>query len=483
MKKAAFFLIPLVLVSCTTEKTVPTKDSQVNVSSETKDSVVSSSSNSSEGFVLKKYTEEHLPNGLTLLMIPDHSLPRISLEMMIKAGSAQDPKGKEGLNALTADVLDQGTTKRSAEQLSDEFNELGTELTQSASYDFTMVQVSGLSPTKDQLLDLYADVVLHPAFSETEVNRNKSQTIAAIKRIIDQPTAYADILLSREVFGGHPYSHNVHGSIASVSKLTRNDLLSQYKKYYRPNNSILAVTGDFDDQFIGKLKKVFSTWPAGTIAPNPQSKIQISNSGEFKLITKPDLSQTQIRWGQVGLQRNDPDFLKMRLAFLVLGGGFASRLMQHVRDDKGLTYSISAASETRLTSGLLEISTFTRNDKAKETIEETKKVIQDFSQKGITEKELADAKALLVGQFPAALETTDRLASNLMLLRLYGVSDDYLHSFHKLIANTTVDQVNEAIRKHFSPDKMVLVVYADQKAVEPQLKKIGSLKIEKAASN
>ena len=473
MKKLALIIIPFLISSCASQKT--------NDSPTVSD--ISNDKTEAAGFVLKKYTEERLPNGLTLLMIPDHSLPRISFEMLIKAGSAQDPKGKEGLNALTADLIDQGTTLRSAEQLSDEFNELGTELTQSATYDYTLVQVSGLSLTKDQLLNLYADVILHPAFSETEVNRNKSQTVAAIQRILDQPTAYADILLSREVFGGHPYSHNIHGNIKSVSKLNRNDLVAQYKKYYRPNNSILSISGDFDDAFIAKVKKAFASWPSGNLAPLPVSKVQLSNAGEFKLISKPDLKQTQIRWGQVGLQRNNPDFLKMRLGFIVLGGGFASRLMQHVRDDKGLTYSISAASDTRLFSGLFEISTFTRNEKAKETIEETKKVIQDFSQQGITAKELDDAKALLIGQFPAALETTDRLAMNLMLLRLYGVSDDYLHSFHKLVAGITVDDVNAAIRKHFAPEKMTLVVYADQKAVEPQLKQLGSLKIETATSN
>jgi zinc protease len=174
--------------------------------------------------------------------------------------------------------------------------------------------------------------------------------------------------------------------------------------------------------------------------------------------------------------------MELRLANLILGGGFVSRLNSKVRDDLGLTYSIFSQFDTKKQRGTFVISTFTRNDKVGETIKNTREIFSQFVAQGITEPELAAAKAVLTGQFPMAIETTDRLALNLMLLRLYGVSDSYLKNFLKDVNAITVAQVNEAIHKHFSVENLKTVVYADQSKVGKQLKALGPVTVQKAQS-
>jgi zinc protease len=192
------------------------------------------------------------------------------------------------------------------------------------------------------------------------------------------------------------------------------------------------------------------------------------------------LQQAQIRFAEPGIARNNQDFLTLRLANLILGGAFASRLNQKVRDDLGLTYSISSRFEALKNTGGFEISTFTRNDKVGETIKSSLAVLKDFIEGGVTDKELDAAKALLVGQFPAAIETVDRLAFNLLILRLNGIDDSYLKDFFTNVNGISRSDVNAAIKKYFSSDKMKILVYADGTKVADQLKTIGAVETVKA---
>lgn len=429
-------------------------------------------------FQLKKYQEVKMENGLRLLLLEDSSLPRVSLLMMIQVGSFHNPQGQEGLNSMTVSLLDAGTTTRSAMKLADEFGQLGTEIDTSSSADYSMVSVSGLSTTKETLLDLFADVILNPAFAPQEIERTRSQALAALAKTIDQPSGYTEQLFDLELFGNHPYAYPNLGTADAVKKISRSDIMRHYFKYFRPNNSILAVTGKFDADFVEKIKKAFSGWQAKEVE-QPMVQLREDKDGYVKLVSKKDLQQAQIRIGQLGIKRTDPDFMNLRIANLALGGAFGSRLNQKVRDDLGLTYSISSSSSPLYDRGSLEISTFTRNDKVYETISETQKVVQDFVKEGITPSELSATKSLMIGQFPGAIETVDKLAINLLVLRRYGISDDYLHHFMKNVDAVTVKDVNRAIQKHYRPEQMKVLIYADETQVLDRLKPLGEIKIEK----
>lgn len=433
---------------------------------------------SSTGFKMREFKEETLPNGMKLLLISDDSLPRISFQMMINSGTYNDPKGASGLASLTAQTLDQGTKKRKALELANQFAQIGAEFDAGAQQDYTLISGNGLSTSAGDLLSLFAEVVMTPTFEAKELERQRSQSLAAIDRTQDNPQAYADLLFDKEIFGAHPYGVSVIGTKEGLKKIKREDILNYYEHHYRPSNAMLAVVGNFNDELLGQVRKTFGAWTektgqaivaTGSVAPLESQK---------KLFTKRDLKQTQIRIGHLGIKRSDPDFLALRIGSLILGGTFSSRLNQRVRDDLGLTYSINSSSDAKGDQGSFEISTFTRNDKAAETVKETMGVFQEFVNKGVSGKELESAQTLLIGQFPAAIETPDRLAMNLMILRRYGISDDYLRNFIPNVQKVSVKEVNAAVRKHLSPDKARIVVYGEQSQVLSSLKTLGEWSVE-----
>lgn len=430
----------------------------------------------SSEFVLRTYQEESLPNGLRLIFIEDQSLPRISLDLMVKSGSVSEPV--PGLNSMVAHLLDQGTKSKRAPDIADAFAQIGAEYSPMAGQDFTLLSANGLSIYRKDLLQLFNEVIMTPVFDGKELERLRARRLAEIVKAQDHPGGYADQMLDREIFGHHPYSYPVIGNKGGVRKIKRQDLLSFYDKNYRPGNSILAVVGAFDEPFRAEVKKLFGAWPAGATVTPVQPGQPDGPKKLMRLVSKSDLKQTQIRMGHVGIRRTDPDYMPLRMANLILGGSFESRLNQRVRDDLGLTYSIGSSSDGRLDRGSFEISTFSRNEKAAETIRESIAVLKDFVQKGVTEVELNAAKALMIGQFPASIETPDRLAVNLMILRRYGIPDTYLTEFNQNVRRITVAQVNEAIRKHIQPDRMKIVVYADKTLVLTSLKVMGDWSVE-----
>lgn len=434
----------------------------------------SMSSKKTSEFQMRGIQEKTLGNGLRVVYIPDASLPRVSISVMLLSGSAQDPKGSEGLMNMTADLLEQGSTQKSALQLADAFAQLGSSFGNSVAQDYVMISTSGLSTTRTQLAELFAETVLNPAFQNAEVERLRSQVLAQIAQIKDQPSAYADLLYDSEVFSGHPYGNPTMGTAESVKTLNRARIIKNYFAHFRPNNAILAVTGKIDEDFKSRVENLFSSWQKKDLTNVSFPEMKMPTGYQFKMVSKPGLQQAQIRMGHPGIARNNPDFLKVRLANIVLGGAFASRLNQKVRDDLGLTYSISSRFDTMKYTGSFDISTFTRNDKVGETIQSSLNVLREFREKGITDQELDAAKALLIGQFPAAIETVDRLATNLLILRLNGVSDDYLKDFFVNVNSITRKQVNEAIKTYFSADNMKVLVYADEKAVGNQLSQFGT---------
>lgn len=433
-------------------------------------------------FKLKTIEEKSLDNGLRVIFIKDTALPRIGYTLFFPAGSAKDPVGQEGLAAMTVSLLDQGTTKKSALQIADDFAQLGSSFNEGASQDYTMVSTSGLSKYQRDLLNMFSDVVINPSFANAEIERKRSQVLAELAQAQDNPGGYADLLLEQENYQEHPYSHPISGKIESVKKIGRAQILAQYQNYYRPNNAWLAVYGNYDAQLVEQVEKVFGSWKRHPMDKENLHAIPKDGEKSIKLFSKSGLQQTQIRMGQIGIARNNPDFLKLRLANIVLGGAFASRLNQRVRDDLGLTYSISSSSETRRETGSFEISTFTRNDKAGETIKNTFSVVEEFRKNGINQKELDAAKALLIGQFPAAIETVDRLAFNLLILRMNNISDSYLTQFFSNVNGITLSEVNAVIKTYVRPENFKTVVYADAAQVQEQLRALeqiaGPLKIE-----
>lgn len=429
-------------------------------------------------FELRPVVEETLPNGLKVLYIKDPSLPRLSMQLLVRASSLDDPQELPGLNALVALMLDQGTKVRKAPALADALAQSGIEFAAQPGRDFTTLSASSLSQNERELHKLFFEILTQPSFEGAELERIRTRVLADHARRQDQPDVFADDILGREIFGNHPYGYPLFGTSEAITKMRRADVVRHFERFFRPGNAQLAITGAITDQSQNEIRRLFSQWKGGLSAQPETGRPPKDPVPARKFVSKADLKQTQIRFGHLGIQRNDPDFLALRMANLILGGGFTSRLNQRVRDDLGLTYSIHSQSDVGLERGSFEISTFTRNEKAQETIREVLALVDDFYNKGITEAELAAGQALLIGQFPASVETVDRLAGTILTLRRYGIPDDYLVNYNQNVAGLSVKAVNAAIRKHLQPAHLKIVVYADRKAVFESLKSLGPWELQ-----
>lgn len=436
---------------------------------------------SASGFRLRPYGEKALPNGLKVLYVEDSSLPYVSLSLMLKTGSSSDPAALPGLSFFVAEMLDKGTAKRSALELADELGRIGAEFSTSVISDATIVSGSSLSLHGDRLLSMFTEAVMQPTFSEHEVTRMRKQILAAIEKRVDNADALADLAWEDFLFKSHPYSKPLLGTSRSVQAVKRKNVIQHYLRQYRPNNAILAVTGKLTPELMTKVEQAFGAWEARDVPAVRYPGFPKIEKVQIRLVDNPALVQAQIRMGHKGIKRTNDDFIPLRVMNTILGGAFASRLMSRVRKELGLTYGISSSFDARLDFGPFEISTFTKNESTGQAITETMKVLEKFRAEGATDEEVKRAKGYLKGVFPTAIETAEKFAYNLLMLRLYGIPDTYLTNYLRDIDRVSAGDVNRMIQKYVDPANMKVLVYSSAKAVLPQLQPIGIVEVKKAS--
>lgn len=441
---------------------------------------------SKTGYHLPPFQEEHLQNGLTVLFVADEKLPYVSYSLLLRVGSAQDPEGLSGLSSMVAEVLDKGTKKRKAQQIASDLGNMGAEFDANANLEYSVVGGSSLSTHAEALLQNMTEILTEPTFSDQEIERARKQMLAAIEHRLDNPDAFADVTFESFLYGHHPYAHSVIGDAKSVKAIKKKHIIQHYLRYYRPNNGILAVVGKFTPELQKKIVDAFSVWPSRDVPAVKYPDAPTIKDLEIELVDKPGLVQSQIRLGHIGIKRQNPDFIALRVANTILGGAFASRLNDRVRKELGLTYSISSAFDPRQDRGPFSISTFTKNETVGQTLKETLGVLSSFRENGITKDELEMAKGYMKGIFPQAIETPEKLAFNLMLLRFYGVPDSYLTNYLHDVDQVRIGDVNDAIKKYFDDKHMKVVVYGTAKdeaaQLEPLAKSLGGEFKVKAAS-
>lgn len=437
-----------------------------------------SSASATDGFEIRKFETQTLKNGLVVLWIPDQTLPYISLQMLIKSGSGQDPVGKEGLASFTGSMLEKGTTKRDAERISDDLEQIGSSFGVDVEPDYTMASISSLSFDKDNTLSQFRELLLTPTFPPVELNRQRKLILGGMQKLADRAEDFSQYLLPRFLFGAHPYGHEASGTPKSVKDFKRSDLSLYYSRNYAPGNSVLAVVGQFDDAWKAQVVKAFESWSAKPAIANNVPDFPSWDGVESLLVSRADLNQAQIQIGFKGVPRNIPEYLELRAALKVLGESFGSRLYEEIRARRGLTYHIHSWFDPRLKPGPMGIYTFTRVDKVGETVEETLKTYRQFVKDGVTSSEVETVKALMKGQFPRTFETPEALARQLLILNRYGVPTSYLTNYLGDLEKMSKDSINATIRKYFDPQNLRILVYAPRGKAEEPLKKLGKLEIK-----
>jgi len=404
-----------------------------------------------------------LDNGMILLLSEKHDIPMVTMNMAIKAGSMVEPADKPGLASITASLLMQGTAKRTASQISREIDFVGGSLSASGGDDFASASLRVLKKDLRTGLDLLSDVLLNPVFDQKEIDRKVKETLAEIKRQKEEPDSIAGEAFAKMVFGDHPYGKTNDEVAAYLPKLVPQEVIDFHATRYSPNNTIIAVVGDVGEQEIKLLlNEYFKSWKNKVQPVQSPSQPPVREKTIVQKIEK-NITQANIAMGHIGISRENPDYYAALIMNYILGGGgFSSRLMDTIRDNKGLAYDVHSGFSARKEPGAFSVSIQTKNESANEVIEETLKEISRMQKELVSEGELADAKAYLTGSFPLKMDTYAKIAGMLTSIEIYGLGLDYPQTYPRLINSVTREDLQRVAKKYLHPDKMAIVVVANQ---------------------
>lgn len=419
------------------------------------------------------YEIRTLPNGLQIVLVSHHEQPAVSVRMIVRAGAAQDPKGKMGLAMLTASLLDQGAANRTAEQIADSIDFIGGILGTGAGTDLTYINTVVMKDSLPLGLQLMADVVRRPTFAPEEVERQRQQALSGLKVAAQDPDNVASQVIDRLIYGFHPYGLPGSGTPESLASLARQDVVDFHRQFFVPNNALIAVVGDVGpDEAMAGLQKAFGDWQQRDVPifkpidpPSPTKRIVV--------IDKPDSVQTEIRVGQLGIPRRHNDFLAMDQAVKILGGEGANRLQQVLRSQRQLTYGASADLDTYKTTGGIVAETDTRTDATAEVLRLTIDEFFKLQRERVYEGELEGAQAYLAGHFPLTIETPDAIATQVLNQLFYELPLEELQTFPERVRSVSPDDVQRVARNYFKPDRLAVVLVGNADAFVKDLKGVG----------
>ncbi len=404
-----------------------------------------------------------LQNGMVLMLSEKHAIPMVTVNLAVKAGSMAEPADKPGLASITASLLMQGTAKRTASQINREIDFVGGSLSVSGGDDFASASLRVLKKDLRTGLDLLSDVLLNPAFDQKEIDRKVKENLAEIQRQKEEPGIIAGQAFQKAVFGSHPYGRTNDETAVYYQKLIRKDIVGFFEAQYAPNTAIISVVGDVSEREIAQLlNEYFSTWKKHEPARNPAPAPPVLNSTTVQTIGK-DITQANIAMGHMGISRENPDYYSVLVMNYILGGGgFSARLMDNIRDNKGLAYDVHSGFSARKDPGAFTVSIQTKNESANDVIAETLSEIRRMQQELVSEKELADAKAYLTGSFPLKMDTYAKIAGILTAVEIYNLGLDYPQKYPRLINAITREDIQRVAKKYLRPDAMMIVVVANQ---------------------
>jgi zinc protease len=431
--------------------------------------------------VVKRF---RLKNGLKVILAESHRLPLVGLELVIKTGNAANPKGQAGLADLVADMLDEGTKTRSALAIADDVATLGASLSTNAGWDATSIAVSGLSETIDKALEIWADVVLEPAFDDKELSRVRENLVTALRRRKDSPPQVAGLTFARVLYGAeHPYGWPANGTEDTVKLLTTADLRKFYETYFRPNNAVLVVAGDITEASLrGKLEPLLKTWKTKPIPAVKLPKPAAIAKTKVFLVDKAGAPQSSIRIGLVGIDRRSPDYYKALVMNHILGGSF-KRLGLNLREAKGWTYGVSSFFEARRTPGPWTAGGEFIAVHTADSVAEILKEIKTLRDEDVSDKELQDTKDELVKAFPARFSTVNQIAAQMAALAVYDLPDNELSTYTKKVSAVSRADVHKMAQKYLQSEKLAVVVVGDQKGNEAALRKLADLEVRDLDGN
>ena len=427
---------------------------------------------------LPKLERITLANGLKVVLAERHEIPVVNFGLMVDSGYAADQFAAPGAAALVANLLNQGTRKRSSLEISEQLAQLGANLNVGASMDALTARLSALKTNLDPSLDIFADVVLNPVFPQADFLREQKMQLAAIDREKTEPNSMALRVLPELIYGkDHAYSEPWTGSgnAASVSQLTRDDMVKFHGAWFKPNHASLIVVGDTTlAEIRPKLEKLFEGWKPGETPKKNVAVVSPAARPVVYLLDRPDAQQSVIIAGHVAPPKNNPSEVSIETMNNVLGGNFGARINMNLREDKHWSYgALSLLLDARGQRPFIVYAPV-ETDKTKESLVELKKELTGIlTDRPATEAELSRVKALETLRMPGSRETIDNVLESVQDILQFNLPDDYYETYSGKVRALSLADIAKSAGEVVQPGHLVWVVVGDRKKIEAGVRELG----------
>ncbi|WP_273501377.1 M16 family metallopeptidase [Paracoccus sphaerophysae] len=397
------------------------------------------------------------PGGIPAWLVEDHSIPFVALNIAFRGGASVDAPGKRGAVNLMTALLEEGAGERDATAYAEALESLGANTSFDASDDAVTVSLRALTENRDEAADLLHDALTTPRFDADAVERVRAQVQSVISSEATDPQSIAAKEMARRAWGDHPYGSSLNGTAESVAALTADDLRAAKDRVLARDRVIVSAAGDIDAAALGALiDRILGDLPAQATAPLPPPA-QLKLTGETTVIDW-DSPQTVVSFAQAGLPMSDPDyFAAFVLDHILGGGGFSSRLMDEIREKRGLTYGVGTGLANKVLGETWQGGMATANDKTAEAVALVREVVGNIPE-GVTDKELADAKTYLTGEYPLRFDGNGKIAGILTGMQLMGMPRDYVNTRNGMIEKVTAADVKRVADRLLDPAKLEFVL-------------------------
>jgi zinc protease len=408
-----------------------------------------------------------LSNGLEVMLLEKHQIPLVQLNLLIRTGSVHDPRGREGLAAMTATMLDEGAGERDALALAEAIDFLGADLSASAGNHTTVIRLHTPLARLDSALDIMADVALEPTFPAEELDRQRLERLTTLLQWRDEPSAIAGVSFAETLYGKeHPYGVPSMGTAQGLASITVEDHAAFRAAHFHPENATLIVVGDVTEGVVlPKLEAAFGSWESGggsTAELPPAGQVE---ARRIYLVDKPGAEQSEIWIGRIGVPRLTEDYYPILVMNTILGGSYSSRLNQNLREDKGYSYGAFSAFDFRPGPGPFIAAAAVETNVTAEALTEFMKELAGILE-AVTQAELERARNYLALGFPQEFQTVAGTAGMLGELALYDLPDDTFDRHIERIQAVTVEDVQQVARKYLDPEKVAIIVVGDRSVIE-----------------
>ena len=433
-------------------------------------------------FVFPSIAHHRLDNGLAVRTVEHHSAPVVTMVLLVEGGSGADPAGGAGLNALTADMVDEGTGVMSALDVSDSLARIGADYDVEVGPDATLFTLTTISRFARRGASLLADIVARPSLLPPDFERVKQLRLDRLRQLKDLAPATAERRFLRLLYGDHPYGHLAIGSEASLGRLTLEAVAGWHSAGYRPERTTIVVAGPMGHRQLAEVvAEAFGSWVAARrnsadeqSAPASEVPVPSLALTRLAIVPREAAAQSELRIGHLSARRATPDYPALLVMNAILGGQFVSRVNLKLREEKGFTYGARTGFDWRRGPAPFVLQASVHTAATAEAIQDSLRELDDIrGARPATENELALARASLTRGYPRNFETAQQVARSVAQLALFGLSDSYFEEFVPRVRAVTIDDVSRAAEKYVDARACTTLIVGDHAAIADSLASSG----------